>query len=369
MICGIINISLDIYRKPEYFYSGFFIMRNIDYIIVGDGYAALFFAHQLIMNNKSFILFSEGKKSASQVSAGIINPVVLKKFTTFWLAQEQISFLKETLKQIEEYTGENYLINAPIHRIFHDENEKNLWLKKSENENLVNFLDQKFDRLSPVKNDFLSGKVNQSARLDVKGFFEGLFRFLENKEHLIREKFNYSEINPAESTYKDFIFKNIIFCEGMGVQQNPYFSQIPVDANKGHHIKVKLSEEISKDITIKKKHFLFPTDNGLYFYGGTYDREQLHHQIDDSAVEQLRKGLSEFYPFDFDVHEINFGFRPTVKDRRPIIGQHENFKNFFVFNGLGARGILNGCYFTKSLYDHIENNMSLPEEISLSRFK
>jgi thioredoxin reductase len=80
-------------------------MQNVDYIIVGDGYAALFFAHQLIINNKSFVLFSENKKSASQVSAGIINPVVLKKFTTFWKAQEQIDFLKNSLKEIEGYTG------------------------------------------------------------------------------------------------------------------------------------------------------------------------------------------------------------------------------------------------------------------------
>ncbi|RZJ51329.1 MAG: FAD-binding oxidoreductase, partial [Chryseobacterium sp.] len=63
-------------------------MQNVDYIIVGDGYAALFFAHQLTKNNKSFVIFSEGRKSASQISAGIVNPVVLKKFTTFWLAQE-----------------------------------------------------------------------------------------------------------------------------------------------------------------------------------------------------------------------------------------------------------------------------------------
>ncbi len=369
MICGITKISLDIYRKPEYFYSGFFIMRNVDYIIVGDGYAGLFFAHQLIKNNKSFVLFSEGKKSASQVSAGIINPVVLKKFTTFWLAQEQINFLKETLKEIEAYTGQNYLIEAPIHRIFHDENEKNLWLKKSEKEELINFLDQKFDRLNIVKNDFLSGKVNQSARLDVNGFFNGLFKFLENEGNLIKEKFNYSEIDISESSYQDLKFKNIIFCEGMGVKDNPYFSEIPVNPNKGHHIKVELSQSLSENITIKKKHFLFPTYNGLYFYGGTYDREQLHENIDETAVEQLKNGLSEFYPYDFKISEINFGFRPTVKDRRPIIGRHSEFNNLYVFNGLGARGILNGCYFTKSLYDFIENNIPLHHEISLERFK
>nr|WP_315031146.1 FAD-dependent oxidoreductase [uncultured Chryseobacterium sp.] len=343
-------------------------MRNVDYIIVGDGYAGLFFAHQLIKNNKSFVIFSEGRKSASQVSAGIINPVVLKKFTTFWKAQEQIDFLKYSLKEIEAYTGKNYLIDAPIHRIFHDENEQKLWMKKSGMEELSSFLDEKFEHLNVVKNDFQTGKVNQSARLDVSGFFTGLFGFFEKHDHWVQEKFDYGQLKPAESSYKDFNFKNIIFCEGMGVKDNPYFSEISVIPNKGHHIKVKLSQPIPENITIKKKHFLFPTGNGLYFYGGTYDREQLHHHIDESAVAQLVKGLSEFYPYDFDVEEVHFGFRPTVKDRRPIIGRHERFDNLHVFNGLGARGILNGCYFSRDLFRCIEENVPLHEEVSLKRF-
>lgn len=344
-------------------------MKNVDYIIVGDGYAGLFLAHQLIKNNKSFAVFSEGRKSASQISAGIINPVVLKKFTTFWKAQEQIDFLKDSLKEIESYTGENYLINAPIHRIFHDENEQNLWLKKSENEELSAFLDQNFDSLNGVKNDFQTGKVNQSARLNVSGFFNGLFNYLEKNDHLIKERFDYARLNPSESVYKDFSFKNIIFCEGMGVKDNPYFSEIAVVPNKGHHIKVKLSQPIQENITIKKKHFLFPTGNGLYFYGGTYDRDQLHHHIDDSAVNQLVNGLSEFYPYDFEVEEVHFGFRPTVKDRRPIIGRHETWDNLYVFNGMGARGILNGCYFSRDLFRFIENDIPLHEEVSSKRFK
>jgi glycine/D-amino acid oxidase-like deaminating enzyme len=343
-------------------------MKNVDYIIVGDGYAALFFAHQLLLNNKSFVVFSEGKKSASQISAGIINPVVLKKFTTFWLAQQQIDFLKKTLKEIESYTGENYLIESPIHRIFHDENEQKLWLKKSANDDLKNFLDEKFDHLNSVKNDFHTGKVNQSARLNVKGFFDGLLSYLENNENLIREKFDYSLIDTSNSRYKDFSFKNILFCEGMGVKENPYFSDISVNPNKGHHIRVKLSEVIPENITIKKKHFLFPLENDLHFYGGTYDREQLHHEIDNSAVEQLQKGLSEFYPYDFEIKKIHFGFRPTVKDRRPILGRHSEYTNFYVVNGLGARGILNGCYFSKTLFDFIEDNIPLPQEISIDRF-
>ena len=341
-------------------------MKNVDYIIVGDGYAALFFAHQLIKNNKSFYLFSEGKKGASMVSAGIINPAVLKRFTTFWLAQEQIDSLKKTLSEIEGYTHKNYLIEKPILRVFHDEKEKELWLKKS---NEISFLSNDFIKINSIKNPFGCGKVNHSARLSVRDFFTDLMNYLEQNSHLIKEKFDYNLVNTENSTYKDIQFKNIIFAEGMAVKENPYFSEIPVEANKGHHLEVKLSEKIEDDFTIKKKHFIFPLNENTYYYGGTYDREQTHHKIDDSAVEKLTNALAEFYPNDFEVTQVKFGFRPTVKDRRPIVGNHPEFKNLYVFNGLGARGILNGNYFAINLYNHLDNGEEIHPEVDLKRFQ
>lgn len=341
-------------------------MKNVDYIIVGDGYAALFFAHQLIKNNKSFYLFSEGKKSASMVSAGIINPAVLKRFTTFWLAQEQIDSLKKTLSEIEGYTHKNYLIEKPILRVFHDEKEKELWLKKS---NEISFLSNDFIKINSIKNPFGCGKVNHSARLNVRDFFTDLMNYLEQNSHLIKEKFDYNLVKTENSTYKDIQFKNIIFSEGMAVKENPYFSEIPVEANKGHHLEVKISEKIEDDFTIKKKHFIFPLNENTYYYGGTYDREQTHHKIDDSAVEKLTNALAEFYPNDFEVTQVKFGFRPTVKDRRPIVGNHPEFKNLYVFNGLGARGILNGNYFAINLYNHLDNGEVIHPEVDLKRFQ
>ena len=341
-------------------------MKNVDYIIVGDGYAALFFAHQLIKNNKSFYLFSEGEKSASMVSAGIINPAVLKRFTTFWLAQEQIDSLKKTLSEIEGYTHKNYLIEKPILRVFHDEKEKELWLKKSSE---ISFLSNDFIKINSIKNPFGCGKVNHSARLNVRDFFTDLMNYLEQNSHLIKEKFDYNLVKTENSTYKNIQFKNIIFAEGMAVKENPYFSEIPVEANKGHHLEVKISEKIEDDFTIKKKHFIFPLNENTYYYGGTYDREQTHHKIDDSAVEKLTNALAEFYPNDFEVTQVKFGFRPTVKDRRPIVGNHPEFKNLYVFNGLGARGILNGNYFAINLYHHLENGEEIYPEVDVKRFQ
>jgi hypothetical protein len=75
----------------------------------------------------------------------------------------------------------------------------------------------------------------------------------------------------------------------MGVKQNPFFSDIPVNPNKGHHIKVELSEKIPENITIKKKHFLFPVNDQLYFYGGTYDREQFIMKLMNLLLNSLKK--------------------------------------------------------------------------------
>lgn len=343
-------------------------MREIDYIVVGDGYAALFFAHQLLKENKQFIIFSEGKKSASQISAGVINPVVLKRFTSFWLAKEQITTLNQTLLEIKQYTGKNYLVKHPIQRIFHDEEERELWKVKMKEEALKDFLHPVFEELYVVKNPFSSGRVNHSARLDVKSFFDDMLNYFYRNEYLFEEKFDYRLLDTKKKQYKGIKFKHIVFAEGIAVKNNPYFQYIPVNINKGHHIVVNLSTPLDVEFTIKKKHFIFPLENGKYYYGGTYDREGRGKEVDEEAKQQLIEGLSQFYPKEFLVENVNVGFRPTVADRRPILGRHPEYRDLYVFNGLGARGILNACYFSRELFDFVEGHKELMLEIDLRRF-
>lgn len=341
-------------------------MKNVDYIIVGDGFAAYFFAHQLLKNDKTFILFSSNKAGASKVSAGIVNPLVLKKFTTFWLAAEQIEFLKNTLAEIEMYTGSNYLISENIHRIFHDNSERELWISKTETPELKPFLNTEFKKLKHIQNPFATGKVNHSARVDVANFFQDFAKILDGKNALIFEEFHYKKL--AGSSYGDLSFKHLVFCEGMGVRKNPYFKDLQVIPNKGHHLKVRLNKTLEDGLTLKKKHFLFPLGNDEYYYGGTYDPNERENVVDDFKREELETGLREFYPHSYETIEINYGFRPTVKDRRPILGRHTQHSNYYIFNGLGARGILNGCYFSKHLFEYIEYGKELMPEVDLKRF-
>lgn len=343
-------------------------MQKIDYIIVGNGYAGMFFAHQLIMAGKSFIMFGSSSPGASHVSAGVVNPVVLKKFTNFWLAQEQIDSLQKTLSEMESYTGKKFFIDEPVRRVFHDTSEQALWQKKMATEVLSPFLSPELTKLNGIGNEYGVGTVLQSGRLDVQLFFTSLTDFLLSSGHMGEEAFEYALLDADSCSYKSYHYTNIVFCEGMGVVNNPFFNTVPVQPNKGHHLKVKLTSELNTSSTLKKKHFLFPLNEGNYYYGGTYDRFQLDDGINPSAVEELASGLKLLYPEEFTITEVNYGFRPTVKDRRPILGAHGKFSNMYVLNGLGARGILNGNYFSAVLFHRTEFGSAIPAEVQLNRF-
>ena len=341
-------------------------MKKVEYIIVGGGFAALFFAHRLIQEGISFILFAEEGKTASNISAGMINPVVLKKFTTFDNALSQISELRKVLGEMEAYTGQDTLIDQPIHRIFHDEKEKETWLKKSEDENLSVFLNRSFVAVEGVNNPFGCGVVEQSFRIDVPLFFSSFFDYLESKGQLIRKRFEHSKINTETNQYGDISFSKIVFAEGIGVRNNPFFREIPIIVNKGHHLSIKING-FNQEKTFKKKHFLLPLSDGEYYYGGTYDRENETEQIDANAVEQLESGLKEIVGDDYEIVRVEYAFRPTTRDRKPILGQHKEHKNFYVFNGLGARGLLNGVHYSQALFNHIEKGEPIPEEAKSGR--
>lgn len=341
--------------------------HQVDYIIVGAGYAGIFFAHQLIREKKSFRIFYDDNISASQISAGVCNPVILKRFNTFWKSQEQIDYLDVIFKEIEHYTFKNYLVNENVVRIFHNDSEKVQWTKNSSKEDLKSYLNLDFVKLESVENPFGAGKVNQSCRVDVTNFFTDMLNYLEDNNYLIKEKFCHDLINIKESSYKDIQFNKLVFCEGVANKNNPFFRAVPIQPNKGHCLKINLDKP-TDSYTIKKKYFLFNVKDNEYYYGGTYDRFDTNGNINDLSFKDLKNGLQEMYKEDFRITDVNVAFRATVADRRPILGRHHEHNNFYIFNGLGARGVYNGSYFSKVLFDFIEHHSSLESEIDVKRF-
>ena len=88
-----------------------------------------------------------------------------------------------------------------------------------------------------------------------------------------------------------------------------------------------------------------------------------------SARDQIIEKLEEILHVNFIVVDQIAGIRPTVKDRRPLIGTHHVYNRVHLLNGMGSRGVLMAPWAAKQLFDHIEQNEILNFEIDLNRFR
>ena len=202
-------------------------------------------------------------------------------------------------------------------------------------------------RIDFVLNDDVIKEKEKREHLDVLRKIKNLFDTLHITKDLQLNKLQTKDRDLLELLHRCLLYRK------------PYITKKKMNI---------LCQAKIQDICILLLATEIQTENGKYYYGGTYDRERTDENVDEEAKEQLINGLSQFYPEKFEVEEINVGFRPTVADRRPILGRHEKHKNLYVFNGLGARGILNGCYFSKELFDFIEGKKDLLPEVNLTRF-
>ena len=60
--------------------------------------------------------------------------------------------------------------------------------------------------------------------------------------------------------------------------------------------------------------------------------------------------------------------RPTVQDRRPLVGQHPEDPSRFMFNGLGTKGASVAPLSSRWLYDLLESGLPVPAEVDIARF-
>jgi len=74
------------------------------------------------------------------------------------------------------------------------------------------------------------------------------------------------------------------------------------------------------------------------------------------------------YEGPIEILEHLAGVRPTVDDRRPIIGAFPGRTNVFLFNGMGTKATSLAPYWAEQLIDHILNGVSLPKEVSPLRY-
>ena len=112
----------------------------IDYLIVGSGLAGISFAETALQNQKTILIVDNQSQSSSLIAGGLYNPVILKRFSEVWQAQQQLQVLDNFYQKLESKLQIKVDYKIPILRKFFSVEEQNNWFAASDNKMLAPFL-------------------------------------------------------------------------------------------------------------------------------------------------------------------------------------------------------------------------------------
>lgn len=342
-----------------------------DFILVGCGLGGMALAETLSSRGHTFVVYDQGTPGASMVAGGLYNPVVLKRLNLAWegalLMQTAIPFYQ----QLQEALGISIDEKLPVMRLFHTGGEHNAWVEAADRPGLSEFLDP---AMVPNENPALHapfgfGRVMHAGRIHTARLLEAYRKYLKEKGMLREEPFLYEDLRtgPDGVSYQGLQAGAVVFCEGFGLRKNPFFNYLPLNGTKGELLVIH-APELKEGRVIKSGVFTIPLGTDRYLVGASYARDDHSPEPTREAREWLLGQLRKFLRCTFSVEDQWAGIRPTVPDRRPIVGRHPAFPQLFVLNGLGSRGVLIAPYAAASLYRLLVEGEPLPKEMDSARF-
>jgi glycine/D-amino acid oxidase-like deaminating enzyme len=142
---------------------------------------------------------------------------------------------------------------------------------------------------------------------------------------------------------------------------------LPLDGTKGEIIMIK-APDLHLNAIVNASLYIVPLENDFYNVGATYNWEDKTNTPTEVGKKELVDKLKEIISCDFEIISHKAGVRPTVKDRRTLIGKHPDQNNMFILNGLGTRGVLLAPFLAKLLFEFIEYNSEIDQHYSVSRY-
>ena len=137
--------------------------------------------------------------------------------------------------------------------------------------------------------------------------------------------------------------------------------------NKGELLSIK-SDELNTSSILKKKVFVLPIDKSIYKIGATFEWNWENENPSKEKKNILISQFKEISTSKFEVINHEAGVRPSVKDRRPIIGLHKKHRAIGVFNGLGSRGCFSAPLLAEEFLNYLECNTDLNNETKIERY-
>lgn len=347
--------------------------NEIDFIIVGQGLAGSHVAWQALKAGYTIhIIDAHHQKNSSLAAAGIINPITGRYYVKSWMIDDLLPFAKKTYLELEDATHTKFFFEKPIIRALFSVKDENNWLGRSIRKGYEQYMGEKValeQYQDMLQHPYGYGAVLGGGQLQTGVFLNALKSYFKEKKCYQEEKFDYEKlsIEHGKVVYKNLKARQVIFCEGYQVKDNPYFSYLPFDPAKGEVLLVRFPNHSPKSI-IKHKLFIVPlgSDN-LYWVGSNYSWNFADDSPTPEGLAYLKSKLEEFIKVPYEIVEHKAGIRPATKRRRPLMGIHPDIPEYALFNGLGTKGASLAPYWAKQFIDYLGGGTALDKEVDIQQ--
>lgn len=345
-----------------------------DYIIVGKGIAGSILSYRLIEAGNSLVIIDEDSPNAAwKVAGGLWNAISFKRILKGWMADEMTTEANAFYSSLQEQLDCAFFEKKDIVKIFPEVHFQNSWYSKSDTDSYNDYLQDdapsELENL-PLKLPFGAGVVKRGGFVKLDLFINSIKSYISERAEYLNEKLDFDEliIEDSKVSYKGVNSKRIIFCEGTEVQNNPFFKWLPLKPTKGETLTLKNPGWNFNSIINNGKHLIDHKD-GTMGVGATFEWKELNHETTVKGKDDLLAHLEKNFEFkDWEVLDQKAGIRPTVSDRRPMVGVHPDLKNVFIFNGLGTKGVLIAPWLSLEMQKFLMDGIALPAEANIDRF-
>ena len=345
---------------------------HTEFLIIGQGISGTFLSYYLQKEGRSFLVIDNNdKNSPSRIAAGIINPVTGRRHVRVWLAEEILPFAWEAYKQISHELGITAISQKNILDFFPSAQMRLSFLERVEEKSPYVHSHAEQNQFSNLFNyDFGCGEIRPAYIAHPETILPAWRQQLITGKLMMEEHFDFGhlEITGNKIHYKDILAEKIIFCDGAGGFDNPYFRQLPYAPNKGEILLAEIPGLPDHHI-YKKGMMLAPLAvPGLWWIGSNYAWEFDHAEPTTEFRIRTESLLKEWLKIPFTIIRHLSGIRPATLERRPFVGLHPLHSNIGILNGLGTKGCSLAPFFARQLVEQLLYNEPVHPEANVKKF-